>query len=111
MKAHPHRRLTFHQIVIVREAAVRAQQQQQQPQQEKEGSAGGEEAAAEEGEGEGGGKEGEEDPRSSGPTVAQITGDGDADAAGTPDCCYASVSISHDGDYATAVCLGLAPSS
>ncbi len=40
------------------------------------------------------------DPRSSGPPVALIKGDGYYED------CYASVSISHDGDYATAVCLG-----
>lgn len=44
------------------------------------------------------------DPRSSGPPVALIKGDDYYED------CYASVSISHDGDYATAVCLGYSES-
>ena len=65
------------------------------------------------------GEEGE-DVRSSGPPLALIKGDdaGEGEGGGggggggggrVQEDCYASISISHDGDYATAVCLGLAP--
>ncbi|KAK3687364.1 hypothetical protein B0T22DRAFT_439005 [Podospora appendiculata] len=68
IKAHPHRRLTFHDIVIRRLENVSAQ---------------------------GGG--------GSGPPVAVIKG--------APGCLsqVARMSISHDGGYATAVCLGFDP--
>ena len=64
IKAHPHRQLTFHDVLIERRAV----------QGERLGS---------------------------GPPVARIRS-ADADEADTS----ARVSISHDGDYATAVCLG-----
>ncbi|RYP40538.1 hypothetical protein DL767_001667 [Monosporascus sp. MG133] len=44
-----------------------------------------------------------EDSLSSGPPVALIKGDDRYED------CYASISISHDGQYATAVCLGVSP--
>ncbi|RYP89417.1 hypothetical protein DL770_004387 [Monosporascus sp. CRB-9-2] len=44
-----------------------------------------------------------EDSLSSGPPVALIQGDDRYED------CYASISISHDGQYATAVCLGVSP--
>ncbi|KFA62512.1 hypothetical protein S40285_05564 [Stachybotrys chlorohalonatus IBT 40285] len=67
IKAHPHRRLTFHDIVIERI--------------EQEGSRLG-----------------------SGPPVARIKSEGEAEEDES-----ALISISHDGDYATAVCIGAAP--
>ncbi|WYZ45228.1 hypothetical protein EsH8_VIII_000544 [Colletotrichum jinshuiense] len=70
-KAHPFRRLSFHDITIVRRAL----------------------------------EEGKENPNGSGPPVAVIR----SEKAGEPDQ-TAMVSISHDGDYATAVCLGYEPS-
>ena len=67
MKAHPHRRLTFHDIMIER--------------REVEGARLG-----------------------SGPPIARIR----AEEEGGEDT-SALVSISHDGDYATAVCIGHDP--
>ncbi|KAL0944432.1 holo-acyl-carrier-protein synthase [Colletotrichum truncatum] len=71
-KAHPFRRLSFHDITIVRKALV----------------------------------EGKENPNGSGPPVAVLR----SEREGEPDQ-TAMVSISHDGDYATAVCLGYDPSA
>ncbi|KAM0426142.1 hypothetical protein ACHAPT_008485 [Fusarium lateritium] len=68
IKAHPHRRLTFHDVMIER-------------------------------------REVEGERLGSGPPVARIrSGEGESEDAS------ALVSISHDGDYATAVCLGHEPS-
>ncbi|KAL7921608.1 hypothetical protein ACQKWADRAFT_294774 [Trichoderma austrokoningii] len=68
IKAHSHRRLTFHDVVIERR-----------------------------------GNKGEQ-RLGSGPPVARIKGEGeDADVS-------AMISISHDGDYATAVCMAHDPS-
>ncbi|EFQ30752.1 uncharacterized protein GLRG_05896 [Colletotrichum graminicola M1.001] len=69
-KAHPFRRLSFHDITIVRRALV----------------------------------EGKANPNGSGPPVAIIRGEREGEPGQT-----AMVSISHDGDYATAVCLGFEP--
>ncbi|KAF6820211.1 holo-acyl-carrier-protein synthase [Colletotrichum sojae] len=69
-KAHPFRRLSFHDIVIVRRALV----------------------------------EGKENPNGSGPPVAVIRSEREGEPGQV-----AMVSISHDGDYATAVCLGYEP--
>ncbi|GJC79104.1 4'-phosphopantetheinyl transferase B, mitochondrial [Colletotrichum liriopes] len=69
-KAHPLRRLSFHDITIVRRAL----------------------------------EEGKENPNGSGPPVAVIRGEKEGEPGQT-----AMVSISHDGDYATAVCLGVEP--
>lgn len=67
IKAHSHRRLTFHDIVIERRGR-------------------------------------DEERLGSGPPVARIRGEpGEAEDAS------AMVSISHDGDYATAVCMGHDP--
>lgn len=68
MKAHSHRRLTFHDIIIERRGRDEAR-------------------------------------LGSGPPVARIRGE-QADGEDTS----AMVSISHDGDYATAVCMGYDPS-
>ncbi|GKU03965.1 atp synthase f0 [Fusarium langsethiae] len=67
MKAHPHRRLTFHDVVIERRPV--------------------------------------EGPRlGSGPPIARIrSGEGEVEDTS------ALVTISHDGDYATAVCIGYEP--
>ncbi|WAO85532.1 ACPS domain-containing protein [Fusarium falciforme] len=69
IKAHPYRRLTFHDVMIERRQV-------------------------------------EGDRLGSGPPVARIrSGEGQAEDAS------ALLSISHDGDYATAVCLGHEPSN
>ncbi|PTB70908.1 hypothetical protein BBK36DRAFT_1175950 [Trichoderma citrinoviride] len=68
IKAHSHRRLTFHDVVIERRGR-------------------------------------QEERLGSGPPVARIKGgEGDAEDAS------AMISISHDGDYATAVCMAYDPS-
>ncbi|GKT47268.1 4'-phosphopantetheinyl transferase B, mitochondrial [Colletotrichum spaethianum] len=69
-KAHPVRKLSFHDITIVRRAL----------------------------------EEGKENPNGSGPPVAVIRAEREGEPGQT-----AMVSISHDGDYATAVCLGFEP--
>lgn len=68
IKAHSHRRLTFHDVVIERRGR-------------------------------------KEERLGSGPPVARIKGEGEADADVS-----AMISISHDGDYATAVCMAHDPS-
>jgi len=67
IKAHPHRRLTFHDVVVRQEKSVR------------EGQRG----------------------NGSGPPVAVVKG-----LEGKTWDQLALLSISHDGDYATAVCMG-----
>jgi holo-[acyl-carrier protein] synthase len=69
IKAHSHRRLTFHDVVIERRGRK------------------------------------DEERLGSGPPVARIKGEGEADADVS-----AMISISHDGDYATAVCMAHDPS-
>lgn len=69
IKAHPHRHLTFHDIMVERRLV-------------------------------------KGEVLGSGPPIARIRG-GEGEAEDTS----AMVSISHDGDYATAVCLGSEPSS
>ncbi|KAI3331760.1 hypothetical protein HD806DRAFT_168868 [Xylariaceae sp. AK1471] len=96
IKAHPHRRLTFQSITILRMALRTSApeskdtfEQTQEPALDQE-------------------KEILQDtpvPRS-GPLVALIEAE-DAHGDGS----YASISISHDTDYATAVCLGINPES
>ncbi|KAF4449486.1 hypothetical protein F53441_7256 [Fusarium austroafricanum] len=67
IKAHPHRRLTFHEVIIERRPV-------------------------------------DSERLGSGPPIARIrSGEGDSEDPS------ALVSISHDGDYATAVCLGHEP--
>lgn len=68
IKAHSHRRLTFHDVVIERRGR-------------------------------------KEERLGSGPPVARIKGESEADADVS-----AMISISHDGDYATAVCMAYDPS-
>ncbi|KAL6898242.1 hypothetical protein GGI43DRAFT_408707 [Trichoderma evansii] len=68
IKAHSHRRLTFHDVVIERRGR-------------------------------------KEERLGSGPPVARIKGETEADADVS-----AMISISHDGDYATAVCMAYDPS-
>ena len=86
-KAHPHRRLTWHDIVIFRETAGSSS-----------GSSSGSDGAA---------------AGESGPPGAlikgQAEGPGDEGGPAYPDDQIARVSISHDGDYATAVCVGFDP--
>lgn len=67
IKAHPHRHLTFHDIMIERRLV-------------------------------------KGEVLGSGPPIARIRG-----AEGEAEDTTAMVSISHDGDYATAVCLGFEP--
>ncbi|KAG5983186.1 hypothetical protein E4U55_000580 [Claviceps digitariae] len=77
IKAHSHRRLTFHDVVVERRAS------------------------------------GGEDRLGSGPPVARIkgkAGPGHDDAEDEGDV-SALISISHDGDYATAVCVAHDPSA
>lgn len=69
IKAHPHRRLTFHDVIIERRPV-------------------------------------EGETLGSGPPIARIRS-GEEEAEDTS----ALVSISHDGNYATAVCLGHEPKS
>ncbi|KAK2135080.1 hypothetical protein NOF04DRAFT_1202814 [Fusarium oxysporum II5] len=69
IKAHPHRHLTFHDIMVERRLV-------------------------------------KGEVLGSGPPIARIRG-GEGEAEDTS----AMVSISHDGDYATAVCLGSEPSN
>jgi holo-[acyl-carrier protein] synthase len=71
IKAHSHRRLTFHDIIIERRGR-------------------------------------DEERLGSGPPVARIKAQRDEDDDGHD--MSAMISISHDGDYATAVCLGYDPS-
>ncbi|KAH7030908.1 uncharacterized protein B0I36DRAFT_115814 [Microdochium trichocladiopsis] len=84
IKAHPQHSLTYHQIEIQRmKAHVMVASQAHKTT----------------------GSPSEHDPVSSGPPIAIIhPGDGQPSTS-------ASVSISHDGDYATAVCLGFPTSS
>ncbi|KAI0398983.1 hypothetical protein F4802DRAFT_82084 [Xylaria palmicola] len=84
IKAHPHRRLTFQRIAILRTAADGPP-----------ASAAGRERGAARGEPDG--------APQSGPLVALVRAEG----AFTDT--YASVSVSHDTEYATAVCLGFNP--
>ncbi|KAK6220367.1 ATP synthase F0 [Colletotrichum tabaci] len=70
-KAHPFRKLSFHDITIVRRALEAGR---------------------------------EKNANGSGPPVAVIRGEREGEPEQT-----AAVSISHDGDYATAVCLGFEP--
>ena len=69
MKAHSHRRLTFHDIIIERRGR-------------------------------------DEEHLGSGPPIARIVGQSGQDEEDTS----AMISISHDGDYATAVCMSYDPS-
>ncbi|KAJ0166216.1 hypothetical protein CTA2_8221 [Colletotrichum tanaceti] len=70
-KAHPFRKLSFHDITIVRRALEAGR---------------------------------EKNANGSGPPVAVIRGEREGEPEQT-----AAISISHDGDYATAVCLGFEP--
>ncbi|KAI0599423.1 hypothetical protein F4775DRAFT_125542 [Biscogniauxia sp. FL1348] len=94
VKAHPHRRLTWHGIIIDRPYLEsfatnnnsNTTKTEISPPLKKEGTENL--------------KDGDPQPGSSRPPVALIKGDGRyADT-------QAAVSISHDGDYASAVCLG-----
>ena len=80
IKAHPHRRLTFHDIII-QSARDRA------PSDEDES-----------------GGPFQRSYLGSGPPVAVIRGDGNGAADQ-----MAQISISHDGEYAMAVCIGFEP--
>lgn len=73
IKAHSHRRLTFHDIIIERRGR-------------------------------------DEERLGSGPPVARIRAQKDDKDDGDGQDMSAMISISHDGDYATAVCLGYDPS-
>jgi holo-[acyl-carrier protein] synthase len=86
IKAHHHRRLTFHEIVVRRATTTGAFQQQLQQQHDDE--------------------DGEDRPTrlGSGPPVAIIKAE---DGVGSDR--EAALSISHDGDYATAVCMAFDP--
>ncbi|RYP25213.1 hypothetical protein DL765_000094 [Monosporascus sp. GIB2] len=84
IKAHPYRRLTFQSISIMRYASETAPESDAPPARDRP-------------------LRDPEDLRSSGPPVALIEGDGRYED------CYASISISHDGQYAAAVCLGVSP--
>ncbi|KAI1346454.1 hypothetical protein F5Y01DRAFT_20910 [Xylaria sp. FL0043] len=97
IKAHPYRRLTFQRIAILR-AAFRSDSALGAF--EREEGAERETRAGEEIE-EGTQEDGASTAQQSGPLVAEI----DADLPGR--LTYASVSISHDTEYATAVCLGV----
>lgn len=79
IKAHPQHNLTYHQVMIERmsKSTTVVQLDQQNP-----------------------GQQPEDDPRSSGPPIATIL------LEGRPPC-SAAISISHDGDYAMAVCIGV----
>lgn len=72
IKAHSHRRLTFHDVVIERRGSNKGEQR-----------------------------------LGSGPPVARIKGEGEGEADADVS---AMISISHDGDYATAVCMAHDPS-
>ncbi|KAI1130061.1 hypothetical protein F5Y10DRAFT_135675 [Nemania abortiva] len=100
IKAHPHRRLTFQSIAILRAAVLTSS-----PGPPTSERTGGPAIGQEEGQELGSGPDGETSRSQSGPLVALIKAEGaHADA-------YASISISHDTDYATAVCLGINPGS
>ncbi|KAK1752149.1 hypothetical protein QBC47DRAFT_389884 [Echria macrotheca] len=83
IKAHPHRRLTFHDVIVRRMEELRSEE-------------GGVGVDARE--------DKQESRLGSGPPVVLVRGEG---AEGLDQ--VALVSISHDGDYATAVCLGFDP--
>ncbi|KAI0183400.1 hypothetical protein EV127DRAFT_23212 [Xylaria flabelliformis] len=99
IKAHPHRRLTFQCIAILRATT---------------NSSGG--SVSGQGQGQGqestipfrkvSGPQPKDKTPQSAPLVALIKADENAQSD-----IYASVSISHDTDYATAVCLGINPAS
>ncbi|TRX89345.1 hypothetical protein FHL15_009782 [Xylaria flabelliformis] len=105
IKAHPHRRLTFQCITILRAT-------------NSSGDSVPNTSGQGQGEGQGQGQEftsfrnvdpwpePKEESSESGPVVALIKADENAQSD-----IYASVSISHDTDYATAVCLGINPTS
>ncbi|KAI0872205.1 hypothetical protein GGS24DRAFT_23871 [Hypoxylon argillaceum] len=98
IKAHPHRRLTFQSIAVLRAAfltnpALGASAQTGESAMGQEGTQGLE-------------TDGEASASQSGPLVALIKAEG----AACRDT-LASVSISHDTEYATAVCLGINPAS
>ncbi|RYO92883.1 hypothetical protein DL762_001374 [Monosporascus cannonballus] len=104
IKAHPHRSLTFQSISIMRYASEAtpesdAPPDHQQQQQQRRGNRRPSEAQPARDRP----LRNPEDLRSSGPPVALIEGDDRYED------CYASISISHDGQYATAVCLGVSP--
>ncbi|RYP10241.1 hypothetical protein DL764_000733 [Monosporascus ibericus] len=95
IKAHPHRRLTLQSVSIMRyagEVTPDHQQQRQGKRQPSEAQPARDRPLRD-----------PEDSLSTGPPVALIKGDDRYEE------CYASVSISHDGQYATAVCLGVSP--
>ncbi|KAI0419283.1 hypothetical protein F5X98DRAFT_335714, partial [Xylaria grammica] len=95
IKAHPYRRITFQTVSILR-ASFHAPEGSVSHAQEWI-----EELAMEQGEAQEGEPEDKTSTALSGPLVARIEGDAD-----TKHATYASVSISHDTEYATAVCLG-----
>ncbi|KAI1754026.1 hypothetical protein F4782DRAFT_539294 [Xylaria castorea] len=109
IKAHPHRRLTFQCIAILRTMSspeggspvldISGQGQEQ------------ESSTAVDREGKPGPQPNDETSSQSGPLVALIKAEEEKGAQQQQRDTYASVSISHDTDYATAVCLGINPTS
>ncbi|KAI8946662.1 hypothetical protein F4801DRAFT_51891 [Xylaria longipes] len=104
IKAHPHRRLTFQCIAILRTAnspegpVLDTSGQGREPTIDREG--GGELEP----------RPNDDETSQSGPLVALIKAEEEEEEGAQRDT-YASVSISHDTDYATAVCLGINPTS
>ncbi|KAI0426839.1 hypothetical protein F5Y09DRAFT_317799 [Xylaria sp. FL1042] len=103
IKAHPSRRLTFQRIAILR-AAFRSDPEEstlgefEQATGQEKGAEGETQERVEEGT-----REDRASPPQSGPLVAEIE-------PGFPSrLTYASVSISHDTEYVTAVCVGINP--
>jgi holo-[acyl-carrier protein] synthase len=96
IKAHPHRRLTFQSIAILRMALGTSLPESEDTLEQLQ------EPATDPGEG----KSPDASVSRSGALVALIKAEGTHG-----DDTYASVSISHDTEYATAVCLGVNPES
>ncbi|KAI1499310.1 hypothetical protein F5X99DRAFT_390525 [Biscogniauxia marginata] len=107
-KAHPHRGLTWHGIIIRRLGVARAPRSTSDPLEDSV-AGDGDDAVSGQTTKKGAGEaqdatssEGQQEVDFSGPPLAFIKGDGDYEDTHVP------VSISHDGDYASAVCIGYA---
>jgi holo-[acyl-carrier protein] synthase len=101
IKAHPHRRLTFHDIIIRRAAWS------QNPEPGRDSEADQNRRVLEQEDERAEAEDGSHQYAGSGPPEMIIKGGEN----GLPESQVAKVSISHDGEYATAVCIGFDPES
>ncbi|RYP64591.1 hypothetical protein DL771_008704 [Monosporascus sp. 5C6A] len=103
IKAHPHRRLTLQSVSIMRYAGEATPESDAPPDDDHHQQQQGKQQPSEAQPAQDRPLRDPEDSLSSGPPVVLIKGDDRYED------CYASISISHDGEYATAVCLGVSP--